>query len=86
MRKEQTNFRVDADAKKAAYAVLETLGLKPTDAVNMFIHHIAMYKELPFQPKIPNDETLEAFKELENGGGKTYTLEEFKASLSNLQE
>jgi antitoxin component of RelBE/YafQ-DinJ toxin-antitoxin module len=36
------------------------------------MHHIAMFGELPFRPRIPNTETIEAMKELENGGGKTY--------------
>lgn len=84
MSKEQTNFRIDATAKKEAYAVLAKLGLKPTDAVNMFMHHIALYKELPFRPKIPNAETIAAIKELESGGGKSMTFEEFEDSLKNL--
>lgn len=72
MPKVQANYRIDAHAKQQAYVVLSHIGIKPTDAVNMFMHHIAMFGELPFRPRIPNTETIEAMKELENGGGKTY--------------
>ena len=86
MAKEQANFRLDAAAKKKAYAVFKQIGIKPTDAVNMFIHHVAMYGELPFKPAIPNAETIAAFEEGEHPERmKTYTLEEFKTSLADLQ-
>lgn len=81
MSKKQANFRLDADIQKEAYAVLKRIGIKPTDAVNMFMAHIAMFKELPFRPSVPNAETLKAIEELENGGGTTRTLEEFRKSL-----
>ena len=73
MLKEQANYRIDAHAKRQAYTVLKHIGIKPTDAVNMLMHHIAMFGELPFHPRVPNVETLEAMEELENGGGKIYT-------------
>jgi addiction module RelB/DinJ family antitoxin len=63
MPKEQANYRVDADAKAQAYAVLDRIGIKPTDAVNMLMHHIAMFKELPFKPSIPNAETRATFED-----------------------
>lgn len=63
MSKEQTNFRIDAAAKQKAYAVLHQIGLKPTEAVNMFMHHIALYGELPFKPGIPNAQTRAAMRE-----------------------
>lgn len=71
MHKEQANFRLDADAKRQAYAVLGRIGIKPTDAVNMFMHHIAMYGELPFKPSVPNMETLQTFADTDAGKGLT---------------
>jgi addiction module RelB/DinJ family antitoxin len=82
MAKEQVNFRLDGEAKKKAYAVFKQLGIKPTDAVNMFIHHVAMYGELPFKPSIPNAETIAALEESEHPEQMTtYTLDAFKRSL-----
>jgi addiction module RelB/DinJ family antitoxin len=71
MQKEQANYRIDADAKEQAYAVLGKIGIKPTDAVNMLMHHIAMFKELPFKPSIPNAETLQTFADTDAGIGLT---------------
>ena len=67
MQKEQANYRLDANAKQKAYAVLQQIGLKPTDAVNMFMHHIALYGELPFKPSIPNAETRATFEKTDAG-------------------
>ena len=71
MLKEQANYRLDAEAKKQAYAVLERIGIKPTDAVNMFMHHIALFKELPFKPRLPNAETIATFEETDAGHNLT---------------
>jgi DNA-damage-inducible protein J len=82
MAKEQANYRLDADAKKKAYAVFKQLGITPTDAVNMFMHHVAMYRELPFTPRVPNAATIKALKEGKHPERMTtYTLDEFKRSL-----
>ncbi len=82
MAKEQANFRLDSEAKKKAYEVFKQIGIKPTDAVNMFIHHVAMYGELPFKPSVPNAETIEALEESEHPEKMMrYTLDEFKRSL-----
>ena len=67
MHKEQANYRIDADAKHKAYTVLNQIGIKPTDAVNMLMRHIAMFGELPFKPSIPNAVTLQTFKDTDAG-------------------
>ena len=66
MQKIQTNFRIDKDAKEEAFETLKQIGVSPTEAVNMFMRHIAMFKELPFKPSIPNDETLDTFTKTDN--------------------
>ena len=63
MNKVQANYRLDAEQKQKAEAVLLRIGLRPTDAVNMFMRHIAMYGELPFKPSVPNSDTLKVFKD-----------------------
>lgn len=71
MDKEQANFRLDAAIKHQAYEVLGKIGIKPTDAVNMFMHHVAMYGELPFRPSIPNAKTLQTFADTDADKGLT---------------
>lgn len=61
--KVQANYRIDVEAKERAYAVFRKMGIKPTEAVNMFMNHVANFGELPFQPRIPNKETLAALEE-----------------------
>ena len=68
---EQANFRIDSAAKAKAYEILGKIGIKPTDAVNMLMHHIAMFGELPFKPRVPNAETLQTFKDTDAGKGLT---------------
>lgn len=72
MTKEQANFRLDKDAKQEAYAVLERMGIKPTDAVNMLMHHIANFKELPFKPSVPNEETQKVMSDTDEGRNLTH--------------
>ena len=71
MTKVQANYRLDAKQKQEAEAVLHRIGLKPTDAVNMFMRHIAMYGELPFKPSVPNAETVKVFKDTDAKIGLT---------------
>lgn len=72
MTTEPTNLRLDSSAKKRAYKVFAKVGLKPAQAVNLFLRQVALQGGIPFDIKIPNADTFEAMKELANGGGKHY--------------
>ena len=72
MNTEPTSLRLDTEAKKMAYPILEKIGLKPAQAINLFLRQVALNKGLPFDVKIPNTETIEAIQEIENGGGTKY--------------
>lgn len=67
-----TNLRLDVEAKKQAYKVFSKVGLKPAQAINLFLYQVVLQGGIPFDIKIPNAETIEAMKELANGGGKRY--------------
>ena len=71
MTKVQANYRIDSTEKQKAEAILQKIGLRPTDAVNMLMHHIAIYKELPFNPSIPNEETAQALTDTDSNIGLT---------------
>jgi len=64
---EQVNIRIEPQIKKAAEAVFRKLGLTPSQAVKMFYRQAALQQGLPFSVNIPNRETLEAMRELEEG-------------------
>jgi DNA-damage-inducible protein J len=52
--------RVDEQVKEEAAAVLATIGLTVSDAFRLMMVRIAKDKALPFEPLIPNAETVEA--------------------------
>lgn len=72
MTTEPTSLRLDADAKKMAYAIFEQVGLKPTQAINLFLRQVALHGGIPFDIKVPNTDTLEAMAELDGGKAKRF--------------
>ena len=59
--------RIDGQIKVEAEAVLASIGLTVSDAFRMMMIRIAREKALPFEPLIPNDETIEAMKAARSG-------------------
>lgn len=72
MKTEPTSLRLDTEAKKAAYSIFKQLGLKPAQAMNLFLRQVALKKGIPFAINVPNDSTLEAINELERGDTKSF--------------
>ncbi len=59
--------RIDGRTKAEAEAVLASIGLTVSDAFRMMMVRIAKEKALPFEPLVPNDETIEAMKAARRG-------------------
>ena len=59
--------RIDEKIKEDATAVLEAIGLTASDAFRLMMVRIATEKKLPFEPLIPNAETIAAMKAARNG-------------------
>jgi DNA-damage-inducible protein J len=59
--------RIDQRVKKEAAAVLATIGLTVSDAVRLLLIRVAAEKALPFEPLVPNAETVEAMKAARRG-------------------
>jgi DNA-damage-inducible protein J len=59
--------RIDERVKKEAEAVLATIGLTVSDAFRLLMVRVAAEKALPFEPLIPNAETIEAIKAARRG-------------------
>lgn len=59
--------RIDAKTKKAAQAVLSAVGLTMSDAVRLMMIRIAAERRLPFDPLVPNAETIEAMQAADRG-------------------
>ena len=59
--------RIDEKIKEEAAAVLDTIGLTVSDAFRLMMIRIAVDKRLPFDPLIPNEETIAAMEAAERG-------------------
>jgi DNA-damage-inducible protein J len=74
--------RIDERTKNEAAAVLASIGLTVSDAFRLMMVRIAREKALPFEPLVPNEETVEAMKEARRGVLKRHR--DTKALLKSL--
>ena len=60
-----------------------TLGLSPTDAITLFYKQTALNNGLPFELRIPNEETLAAVRQARSGEGLSAysSVEQMRADL-----
>lgn len=65
--KVRTNVYLDAAMKEKAQEIFKTYGLGLSEAFNIFLSQSVMQQGIPFEVKIPNDETLKAMKDVEEG-------------------
>ena len=75
--------RIDQHIKDEASIVLASMGLTVSDAFRIMLTRVAREKALPFEPLIPNTETIEAMREARRGGLTSFaTVEELMANLN----
>ena len=67
MTKTVVRARIDEHVKEEAAAVLASIGLTVSDAFRLMMVGIAKDKALPFEPLVPNAETIEAMKAARRG-------------------
>ena len=77
--KVRTNVYLDAEMKKKAQEIFKVYGMGLSDAFNMFLSQSVLERGIPFEVKIPNEETIEAINDARNGKNMTkVTLDELK--------
>jgi DNA-damage-inducible protein J len=64
---EMIRARVEPELKHQAEAVLDTLGMTPTEAITLFYKQVTLYRGLPFPVRIPNATTRKALREARTG-------------------
>lgn len=64
MKTTMIHARVEPDLKHEAEAILKQLGLNTTQAVTLFFQQVRLRKGLPFEVKLPNDETETALRDV----------------------
>jgi DNA-damage-inducible protein J len=60
---EMIRARVEPRLKHDAEAVLDKLGMTPTEAITLFYKQVTLYRGLPFPVRIPNAATRKALHE-----------------------
>ena len=60
------NVRTTEDVKRSAEVILNGLGLNISSAVNLFLKQVINYRGIPFDLRLPNEETLHAMDDIEN--------------------
>ena len=68
--------RVDANLKEDVEKILSEIGISTSQAITMFMKGIKRERGIPFELKIPNEETLEAMREIDEGKTEEITLKE----------
>lgn len=84
--KETTSMKLDVETKAKAKEIFKELGITMGEAVNMFLSQVTLHKGLPFEVKIPNDETKKAIEEAREGiNMESVSLEEMIAERENMK-
>jgi len=77
--KSRTNIYLDVNIKAQAKEIFNQYGLSLSQAVNIFLTQSVLNRGIPFNIKIPNDETLQAMRDVETGENyEDVTLEDLK--------
>jgi DNA-damage-inducible protein J len=66
---EMIHARIDPKLKKRTEAIFSKIGLSTTDAIRLFLTQVELHKGLPFPVYTPNQETVDAMREANEGKG-----------------
>ena len=81
-KKTRTNVYLDSEMKKKAQEIFKQYGMGLSDAFNIFLAQSVMQRGIPFEIKIPNDETAQIIKEAREGKNMTkISLDELKKEV-----
>jgi len=74
---------IDEHVKEEATAIFNAAGLTVSDAFRMMLIRTIADKALPFDPLVPNTDTIEAMKEVRGGNlPRVNTVEELLEELN----
>jgi DNA-damage-inducible protein J len=79
---EVVRARIDRATKEEAEAVLAEIGLTVSDAVRLLLIRVAREGALPFDPFVPNKETIAAMREARTALVKVGSVDRLIADLN----
>lgn len=62
--------RTDSQLKEKVERIFSELGLNATAAINIFYKQVLLSHGLPFEVRLPNEETMKAMQEARSGKSK----------------
>lgn len=74
--------RINEEIKNEAVVVLASMGLTVSDAFRMMLTRVAVEKALPFDPLVPNAETIAAMRDALHG--KVESFKSIEALMEDL--
>lgn len=69
------SVRLDSELKDDVEKILKNLGISASEAVSLFFAQIRLHKGLPFEVKIPNEETIQALRQTQRDKDKLKTYQ-----------
>lgn len=82
---EVVKARVEPEVKQQAEAIFRELGLNTTQAITLFFKQVGLCKGMPFDVRIPNEETLNALAQ-SNAGTGLKASDTLEAMLTDLDD
>jgi DNA-damage-inducible protein J len=67
IKSETIRARVEPDLKREVEQIFKTLGLSATEAISLFYNMVKLKKGIPFDVKIPNQETQKVIRDSRKG-------------------
>ena len=85
MKTAEVRTRVEPKLKKESNKIFKRLGLSESEGVRLLLKGLVIYQGIPFQFKIPNEETIEAIEDARKGNtiGPFNSIEELKKELES---
>jgi DNA-damage-inducible protein J len=81
--KTRTNVYLDEAIKEQAKKIFKKYGVSLSEAINMFLVQSVLERGLPFEMKIPNDETTSAMNEIKEGKTDKLSFDELQEEAKN---
>ncbi|MFH0926884.1 MAG: type II toxin-antitoxin system RelB/DinJ family antitoxin [bacterium] len=69
--------RIEPQLKEEVENLFRTLGLSPAEAINIFYSQVKLRHGLPFPIVVPNEKTIQVFKDTDVGENIIYSLDEY---------
>ena len=67
-----THARLTPEVKEKAESILRELGISISSAYEMFYRQIIAHRGLPFDPRLPNETSIQAMEAAREGKDKAY--------------